>query len=82
MKKQILEDFVITFLNFVHPISHCGALRNMWTIPENFKILAVILYENLIDRETKIKFDENSTFSSFGFSTENVKASKWFELWK
>ncbi len=38
--------------------------------------------ENLIDRETKNKFDENSTFSSFEFSTENVKASKWFELWK
>jgi hypothetical protein len=32
--------------------------------------------ENLIDCEIKKKFDENSTFSSFEFSTENVKASK------
>jgi hypothetical protein len=32
--------------------------------------------ENLIDRETKNKFDENSIISSFEFSTEIVKASK------
>ncbi len=63
---------------FRPPYFPLWALRNMWTIPKNFKILAVILYENLIDRETKNQFDETSTFSSFEFSTENVKASKWF----